>query len=130
MSNFELRCRASPICQRHKGYDRFGARLLLAILLGYHGPCLYAGLLFCISFLLVFCLIPPISFNGDAIQYNVVYGFLTYAPLEIPQSYVYPDWLNALGITIALSPAFAIPIVAVYQFYRARGNTFFAVSLH
>ena len=56
----------------------------------------------------------------------IISNFVNYLPLQY-QDYKYPYEANLVGIFFALSAASAIPIVAFYQFYKERGNTFMEV---
>ncbi|VDN54863.1 unnamed protein product, partial [Dracunculus medinensis] len=52
---------------------------------------------------------------------TIVSSFMGYAPLKY-QDYVYPYAANFLGLMFTFSAVSAIPIVAVYKFYNAKGN--------
>ncbi|XP_017835438.2 sodium-dependent dopamine transporter [Drosophila busckii] len=50
-----------------------------------------------------------------------VYGLLDYEPLKYAD-YVYPDWANALGWSIAGSSVIMIPTVAIYKLLTTPGS--------
>lgn len=52
----------------------------------------------------------------------IVYGLISYEPLTYGD-YEYPMWANVLGLLIASSSVMCIPVVAVYQFYIAPGES-------
>ena len=54
--------------------------------------------------------------------YNLAYGLLSHQAYQV-LDYKFPPWLNAAGFLLAFSSFACIPIVAVYQFARAKGST-------
>jgi len=53
----------------------------------------------------------------------IMSGFINYQPLTY-QTYVYSYTANLIGCFFGLSAAMAIPVVAIYKFYTARGATY------
>ncbi len=52
-------------------------------------------------------------------------GIYGYAPLEISRTnhvYKYPLWSNIMGWIIVASSCMFIPLVAIYQFCKAKGS--------
>ena len=54
--------------------------------------------------------------------------FVTYGPLQY-QDYTFPFPANLIGIIFALSAVSAIPTVAAYKLYTAKGKTFKEVTV-
>lgn len=54
----------------------------------------------------------------------IVYGLISYEPLRsVYDDYEFPPWANVLGLCISASSVACIPIVAVYQFIIAPGDS-------
>lgn len=54
----------------------------------------------------------------------IVYGLISYEPLKsVYDDYEFPQWANILGLCISASSVACIPIVAVYQFILAPGDS-------
>uniref|UniRef100_A0A0M3IIC4 Sodium-and chloride-dependent GABA transporter 2 n=1 Tax=Ascaris lumbricoides TaxID=6252 RepID=A0A0M3IIC4_ASCLU len=59
---------------------------------------------------------------------TILSSFINYEPLKY-QDYVYPFAANVVGLIFALSAVSAIPIVGIYKFCSAKGDTFKAVCV-
>ena len=62
-------------------------------------------------------------------QINIGFGLSTHQNLEL-EDYKFPVWVNNLGWAFAASSVIFIPILAIIQFIKVKGNTLSEVNLN